>query len=146
MNLPLGILAAPEYARSEKLINLFVSLIVPSDVTDCWRWVGNLNVSRHKLLPLITVGGRQYSAYRVLYYFSTGLWPKYLRRTCKNRLCVNISHIEEYERDTLTHGQVKKMRFEWDAGVPIKVLAEKYNVSKTTVSDAIHKYTYKKVA
>lgn len=145
MNLPLGIRTAPSYARSEKLISLFVSLIDPSDETGCWNWVGNINRERRNL-PLITVGGKQYPAYRVLYYFSTGLWPKYLRRTCKNRLCVNISHVEEYERDSLTHDQVKTIRLAWKNGEPIYRLARNNGVSRTTIHDVVHEYSYRDVA
>ena len=146
MNLPMGIQEASEYARSEKFITMFVSLIDPSDETDCWNWVGNLNPTGDRLVPLVTIGGRQYPAYKALYYFCTGLWPKYLRRACKNKFCVNVSHVEEYERDSVSHDQVRSLRLAWKSGTPIIRLAAQRGMARTTVHNIVHGYTYRNVA
>jgi hypothetical protein len=60
---------------------------------DCWNWTGCLN---DKGYGLISFGGRNYRAHRIVWELFNGPFPRGLEadHLCRNRRCVNPAHIE----------------------------------------------------
>lgn len=65
--------------------------------TECWLWTGTRNNSGY---GLFSMKGQNYLAHRIAYFIEYGVDPgnRYVRHTCKVKLCVNPAHLFLEER------------------------------------------------
>lgn len=108
----------------------------------CWRWSKALTSSGY---GHFSIRGIYYQAHLLIYVLEveplpTGLEPDHL---CRNRWCVNPSHIEfvthavNTQRGSgarLTQLRVAEIRRRWRAGQGVRMLARQYGVSPATIS------------
>jgi len=119
----------------------------------CWEWDGPRDEDR----GMVTVNGVRTYAYRVAFEVWNGPIPpgKFVCHHCDNPPCINPSHLfagsnldniaDMVSKDRSIHGvrnhhavlddgQVLEVRQLLMAGTPQTVIAERFNVARTTVS------------
>jgi hypothetical protein len=64
---------------------------------NCEEWVGGKDTTGY---GVFSKGNKNYQAHRIAYYIEMKIdpYPKLVVHKCKNRLCVNIDHLELKER------------------------------------------------
>ena len=85
---------------------------VSVQVNGCHLWTAGTNGKAGYGQFYLDTKKQRELAHRVAWYFEYGAWPsKELDHLCRNRLCVNVKHLEEVDHkenlarrpDTLTH-------------------------------------------
>jgi hypothetical protein len=73
-------------------VSLWHKMALPHGAADCWEWTGTVRSGYGR----VHVNGRRRSAHVVVYELLNGPVPEgmQLDHLCRNRLCVNPSHLE----------------------------------------------------
>lgn len=110
---------------------------------DCWIWTGASGAGGY---GRVNIGGREIDgAHRAAYRAAKGTIPPgaVIRHVCGVRYCVRPDHLKsgtqaENARDTaemfqtpssLNITQVRGIRADYDAGLPLKAIAKKYGIA-----------------
>ena len=120
----------------------------------CWPFTG---VTNNKNRPYFAVDGKKHLAYRLVYDLVNGdgkLNGVIARHTCDNEICCNPQHIvpgshqdnmtdmKERERHGLPHHTIRAIRKLGDHGINHKVIAERFGVGRSTITEIINKTNY----
>jgi len=123
----------------------------------CWPFTGKTN---NKNRPYFTADGEKWLAYRLTYELVNGegsLTGAIARHTCDNETCCNPSHVvpgthqenmddmKGRERHGLPHHTVRAIRKLGDIGITHSVIAERYGLGRSTVSEIIEGKNYSHV-
>jgi hypothetical protein len=108
----------------------------------CWLWTGCTNDMGY---ARFYYQGKYYTAGKVAWELAEGPIPEgaAVRHTCKENLCVRPSHLTLDKR--LVGKDVLIIRHRLHAGDPVKLLAEEYKISVSTVDDIQKRRTWKHV-
>lgn len=123
----------------EPLVNL------PKDLNDCWPWIGRCT---NNGTPIKQWNGKPKTARKWLWELLFGRVPDGLvvYGTCGARDCINPRHAavgfakdaRRFDvRTKLDTADVMLIKRAADDGVMLAVLAERYGVSPTTISDVV---------
>jgi hypothetical protein len=118
----------------------------------CWLWTGSVN---NKGYGKLSFKGEYVYAHRFSMYLVLGRWPNdCILHSCDTPLCVNPDHLREgsqtenlqemrqrhrhtygerHPHAKLTQNQVETIRILLDEGVAAKDIADRFNISTTTV-------------
>jgi hypothetical protein len=143
-------------SRKNKAIDVFQYVDMTGGPDACWNWKGALS---QKGRPYFSLDGKKQLAYRVVYKLVKGSLPddKMIRHKCDNSQCCNPSHHElgdhqenmndmkERERHGLPHHTVKAIRKLAAAGVMHKIIAERYGIGRSTVTEIVNRVSYNHV-
>jgi len=141
------------------------------DSEKCWEWEGTTNNAGY---PLFSLKGEMISALRLLYsiYYNRRIPKNWIvSHTCRNNSCVNPEHIyittrsertqqayknrelipasqkgESNPNSKLNEDDIKDIRESKEHGITHRELAERYNVTKTTISQIVNRKLWKHVA
>ena len=120
----------------------------------CWEFTGKVN---NKGRPYFACGGKKHLVYRLVYELVVGdgkLEGVMARHTCDNEICCNPYHIvpgdhqqnmndmKERERHGLPHHTVRAIRKLGDAGISHKVIADRFGIGRSTVTEIINRDNY----
>ncbi len=139
----------------------------------CWIWTGVLD-SRQRY-GRFAIKKRQYQAHRVAWYLHTGEWPpgdRVVCHSCDTPSCVNPAHLflgtqadnlrdmwvkgrghdgsgsargEARYNAVLTDELVREIRAEYASGVPIHVLARRYDRDASHLRQVVRRQIWKHV-
>lgn len=122
----------------------------------CWLWRGGRSSSG----PTFRFGPGEIQrlAHRVAWELTMGPPPPTIHRTCGQGFCVNPSHLKGGPtrglRDNsgsrnpaakLNPRQVRRIRELAENGEPIRVLAERYNVSQASIRNIVSRKTWSQI-
>lgn len=87
------------YAPPEDLARFMEKVVKRGDGSGCWEWVGRTIVDGYGRFKL---KGRNWLVHRLAYLWKVGELPEFVQtgnrieidHLCRNRLCVNTSHLE----------------------------------------------------
>lgn len=122
----------------------------------CWPFTGKTN---NKNRPYFTCGGKKHLVYRLVYELVTGeqIGDRIFRHSCDNEICCNPKHgvlgdhqenmndMKERERHGLPHHTVRAIRKLGDAGITHGVIASRFGIGRSTVTEIINRDNYKHV-
>lgn len=152
----------PKLTRKDQ--RRFMDTIESTDPEECWEWKGTKNNAGY---PLFSMKGRMYSAIRILYqiYYKRNIEKGWIiSHTCKNNECMNPDHIyattrsertqqayrdrelvpasqkgEKNPNSKLSERDVLDIRKSKEEGITHQELADKYKVTKTTISQIVNR-------
>ena len=95
---------------SDRLIQIFTKILsrVKTEKSGCWVWTGPTSGDgRGGGYPRMCLNGHTVAVHRVMWTHFNGYIPgkKQIDHTCRNRLCVNPSHLE-----MVTHKENQRRR------------------------------------
>lgn len=131
----------------------------------CWEWTASKKPFGYGQLNVL---GKMVNAHKFAWELVRGKVPEGLvvRHKCDNPSCCNPDHMEigtqfDNTRDSLARGriksgdkhynrkltgeQVRQIREDFRAGLRFHVLAARYGVSDSTISDAVKRKTWKHI-
>jgi len=142
----------------------FMDSIESTEDDKCWSWSGTKNNAGY---PLFSQKGKMVSALRLLYqiYYNRKIPKNWIvTHSCKNNGCVNPNHVyittrsertqQAYRRrelipisqqgennpnSKLNESDIRAIRKAKKQGITHRELAEKYNVTKTTISQIVNR-------
>ena len=132
---------------------------------ECWTWTGPLNSAGY---GHICVRLTDYMAHRVAYELAKGPIPNGLviRHTCDNKMCCNPNHLitgtyaqnsqdaidrgltlrgEDASLAKLTDEQVIELRSRYARGDKQQWLAERFDITQSTVSAIVNRKTWRHI-
>ena len=125
---------------------------------ECWPWTGGKS---SKGYGRFYYDGRHRTASRVAYELENSpLGSAEARHTCDNPPCCNPAHLipgthaqnmrdmairERTPRRKLTARDVREIRRRRAGGAPVSLLAQRYGVTPSNVSQIVHRRTWKHV-
>ena len=130
-----------------------------SSPDECWEWVGSLTAKGYgQLYPERGAGLGYQASHRLAYIFFRGcIGDMHVLHSCDNRKCCNPKHLflgtnEDNMRDKCAKGRaftkskilesdVKVIREMVTQGIKQKDVAQKFGVSKQTISVVINRKT-----
>ncbi|PHR93206.1 MAG: HNH endonuclease [Robiginitomaculum sp.] len=95
-------------SRRTSIVNKVHSRVNLIPATGCWIWLGpHSGTGRGGGYPRMNLNGQTVAVHRVMYTHEHGYIPgkKQIDHKCRNRLCVNPSHLE-----LVTHKENQKRR------------------------------------
>lgn len=124
---------------------------LPRDPAACWTWIGNCGAAGY---PIKTVAGKCLTGRQWMWQQLFGPVPAGLvvSTTCGNRGCVNPHHlrlctmaeaVQAGNGATLTVDDVRELRALVNNGVPWDLVAARYGISKTTISDVMRRKSWR---
>ncbi len=124
---------------------------VREEITGCLLWARRVHPEGYAVMK---VKGRQYQVARVVWAINDPqhLLPetgKVIRQTCKNRLCCEITHLEETTRaevlrsviTKVTDSEIKQIVAMAKAGLTAKQIAKRFPITESRVRNIIHKHS-----
>lgn len=149
-------------ARKNRDIDVFRQIDMHhGDVSVCWEFIGQIKGVDGNERPYFSYGGKKYFAYRVVFDLFHPDNPlekdEVVRHTCDNSICCNPTHLErgthqenmddmkKRERHGLPHHTVRAIRTLLATGDTHASIAEKFGVSRETVSAISQRRIYKEV-
>lgn len=131
------------------------------DMSVCWEWQGQIKGEEGNRRPYFTLDSKKQLVYRIVFNLFHPDEPlqenEVVRHTCDNSICCNPTHLlrgshtenmadmRERERHGLTHHAVRAIRKLLADAIPQKLIAERFGVSRETVSAIKNKRVYKEV-
>lgn len=153
----------------EQLLSNFMELVFPEPNTGCWLWAGPLTKTGYGEKHLTIDDKRINKAHRISYYLNRGAFDLSLNvlHKCDNRGCVNPEHLYigthlDNMNDMIKRGRAKPMpgslnpasklsdedvltiRQMLSNGVRQDLIAEKYDVCRSTIWEIKYNRSYKK--
>lgn len=142
---------------ANKPVDVFKLIDMSGGPNTCWPFTGALN---NKGRPYFTVAGKKHLAYRLVYELVNGegsLVGSIARHKCDNEICCNPAHVEpgdhqdnmndmkERERHGLPHHTIRAIRTLGDAGINHRVIADRFGIARSTVSEIVERKSYQHV-
>jgi hypothetical protein len=143
-----------KYRPANRKVDVFKFIQIRGD-NDCWLWQGGL-IGRDSR-PYFSVDRKKLLAYRIVYELTTGKElpsTTLMRHTCDNRICCNPHHLVEgshaknmqdmieRQRHGIPHNAVKHIKKLILQKIPYSVIAERYGVSKSLISEIANGRAY----
>ena len=117
----------------------------PDGIWGCWVWARGLTTTGY---GHFSIGSRYFQAHRLAYIVAFGSIPDglYLDHLCRNRACVNPTHLEPVTHrenirrgsgSVLTPQSVRYIRARIAAGIGQRALAREMGINHSTISRVI---------
>lgn len=156
----------PSYLIGATLEEVFRSRFTPAPFTECWEWQGYVNSAGY---GKITHKGKTYRAHRLAWQFFHGMEipdGMVVCHRCDNPRCVNPYHLElgtqadnmtdkaakgrqhrgeNHPRTAITENQVRQIRAMHNSGLSTRKIAQRLNVSTSSVGHILRGNSWRHV-